>query len=52
LLAIGRDSGGIKLAEAVQQTAGSPYAIRIEGDKESVRTNRIFNRAAIKLIKG
>jgi beta-galactosidase len=40
LLAIGRDSGGIKLAETVQQTAGSPFAIRIEGDKVSMRANR------------
>lgn len=40
LVAIAKDSNGLKLAEDIQQTAGAPYGIRTEGDKRFLRANR------------
>lgn len=40
LVAVGKDIHGIELAEDIQQTAGSPYGIRVEGDRGSLKANR------------
>jgi len=40
LVAVGKDIRGIKLAQAIQQTAGAPYGIRIEGDRRSIKADR------------
>ena len=41
LLAIGKNADGYKLAEDVQQSAGTPRAIRVTSDKQTMRANGI-----------